>query len=110
MSLRAVEGEDTSPCRSNRITTTQARQIKTLRFGSDGILTATVQMLPQDLGVDSEFGTKDLLALIYDAGRAGRFRSADVVGAGSDHPDFHSLLVGSIPQQLVRLVLGAYYE
>ena len=83
-----MEGEDTCQCRSNRITTTQARQIKTLRFGSEGILTAAVQKLPQDLGVDSEFGTKDLLALVYDAGRAGRFRSADGRSTHSTGPSF----------------------
>lgn len=58
------------------------------------------------LDVDSEFGTKDFLAAIYDAGRDRRFRSAVVVGAGSDHPDLHSVLVGGVPQQLVRLALG----
>jgi len=58
------------------------------------------------LDVDSEFGTKDLLAAVYDAGRRRRFRSADVVGAGRDHPDLRALLVGGVQEQLVRLVLG----
>ena len=58
------------------------------------------------LDVDSEFGTKDFLAAIYNAGRHRRFRSADVVGAGCDHPDLRSLLVDRIPQQLDRLALS----
>src|SRR5438552_17999654 len=94
-SVRAVEGEDTvtlkaikSPIRRRAVSITCLPEPSSGWQNSD----------TPGLDVDSEFGTKDFLALVYDPGRDRRFRSAYVVGAGSDHPDFRSLLVDCVPQ------------
>lgn len=106
-SLRTVEGDDTEgweaikpPIWGHAVSMTCRAALFTGWQNSD----------TAGLDVDSEFGTQDLLAAVYDAGPHRRFHAADVVGAGRDHPDLRSLLVGGVPQQLDRLALSVDYE
>jgi len=46
-------------------------------------------------------GTKDLLDHIHDLGSDCGFRSAAMVGAGSNHPNLLPEMVGGLPQRLV---------